>query len=268
MEDQPSKSKKALKVSLVILLVFAHVFFIQIGLLILFLVQYDAIQSIFNEFLSWIEDRPLGGMALIMFAYIVGITIMIPTSLFILTIGIVCNSLMGAVGGFFVALFLVLFCTEVGCSIAFIISRSLLKKTILSAIKPNWIKTRAILRALETKGFKLVLLFRLAPIFPFSLLNYALGASSVTFLDYTYGNIGLVPKQAFYIYIAISVGSVSEALKKEQSNYTELIIILSIGALLSIIAAVYLTIIAKKEIKKILDETQPILGNSEEILND
>ena len=52
MEDQPSKSKKALKVSLVILLVFAHVFFIQIGLLILFLVQYDAIQSIFNEFLS------------------------------------------------------------------------------------------------------------------------------------------------------------------------------------------------------------------------
>lgn len=189
---------------------------------------------------------------------------MIPTTLFIFTIGMQCHNLMGGILGYFIGLLMVYFCTLCGSTLAFILSRFLLKESLLNSVKPSMVKTRAILKALETKGFRLVLLFRLAPIFPFSLLNYALGASSVGIKDYVLGSIGLIPKQALYMYVAVSVGSLSEAIEKEETNTTQLIVILSVGAVLAIIAAGYLTYLAKKEMKKMLEESQPFTGFHDE----
>ena len=193
---------------------------------------------------------------------------MIPTTLFVFTLGFVCHSLMGPIVGFIVGLTLVYFCTVAGSTLAFLFARCLLKDTILSAIKPTWIKTRAVLKAIEHKGFKIVFLLRLAPIVPFSLLNYALGVSNVPLLDYTLGSIGLLPKQALYMYIAISVGSLSDAIKKQEDSTTQLIVLLSLGTVIGIICTVYVTLVAKREMNKILDENQsPILGEAEESLN-
>jgi uncharacterized membrane protein YdjX (TVP38/TMEM64 family) len=232
-------------------------------MIITFFVMFDDIVELLNQFTLWVEERPVVGIMLIMICFIVGITVMIPTTLFIFVLGLQCYNLLGGALGYFIALFLVYFCAASGSTLAFLFSRYLLKETILSAVKPNWYKTRAILKALESNGFKLVLLFRLAPIFPFSLLNYALGASSVKLQDYLFASIGLIPKQALYVYVAVSVGSLQEAVKQESSNKTQLIIILSIGAVLGIIAATYLTIIAKREFNKIIKETHPLLGNEE-----
>ena len=87
-------------------------------------------------------------------------------------------------------------------------------------------------------------------------------------LDYTLGSIGLLPKQALYMYIAISVGSLSDAIKKQEDSTTQLIVLLSLGTVIGIICTVYVTLVAKREMNKILDENQsPILGEAEESLN-
>ena len=54
-------------------------------------------------------------------------------------------------------------------------------------------------RALDTvisrEGFKIVLLLRLSPLFPFALSNYLYGLTSVPFWDYFWGTlIGCVPR--------------------------------------------------------------------------
>lgn len=189
---------------------------------------------------------------------------MMPISLFIFVLAIQCQNLLGGVLAYFICLFLVYFCTASGSTLAFIFSRYLLKKTLLSAVKENWYKTRALLKALENNGFKIVLLLRLAPIVPFSLLNYALGASSVSLQDYLFASIGLIPKQSLIVYVAVSVGSLKEAVDKETGNTTEVIIILVVGSVLGIIAAVYLTVVAKREFNKIIQETHQLLGDTEE----
>lgn len=227
--------------------------------------MFDEIVDFLNEFTLWVEQRPVGGIILIMVCFIIGITIMIPTTLFIFVLGLQCFNLLGGALGYFIALFLVYFSATCGSTLAFLFSRYLLKQTLLSAVKPNWFKTRAILKALEGQGFRLVLLFRLAPIFPFSLLNYALGASSVQLQDYIFASIGLIPKQALYVYVAVSVGSLQDAIKHEANNKTQLIVILSIGAVLGIIAATYLTIIAKREFNKIIQESHPLIEDQEEV---
>jgi uncharacterized membrane protein YdjX (TVP38/TMEM64 family) len=218
--------------------------------------------QIFNDFSDWISERPVVGMILIMLAFSISITMMVPTSLFMLTIGLESYNLMGGLLGFLMGTLMVYVASVIGSTLAFIFSKYLLKKIILSSIKPSWIKTRAVLRALEHKGTRLVILLRLAPIFPFSFLNYCLGATNVSLLSYTYGSVGMLPKQALYVYISISVGSLSAAVHREESNTTELIIILSFGTVFALAATIYLTILAKREMVKIIQEIQPMLEES------
>lgn len=50
-------------------------------------------------------------------------------------------------------------------------------------------KFKSMDRAIEKEGFKLMLLLRLSPLFPFALSNYLYGASSIRFLPYFFGTL-------------------------------------------------------------------------------
>ena len=219
----------------------------------------------FSLFINWILERPVGGMILIMVCFILGIAVMIPRTLFMIAIGIVCHLQMGVILGYFISLLIVYLCIFIGSILAFLISRTLLKECLISLVKPNMIKTRAILKALEIKGFKIVLLLRLANIIPFAVLNYALGASNVNIKDYMLGSIGLIPKLALFMYVTFSVESLTNAISEQKSNTTQIIIIVSIGCAFAIIAGIYIAIVAKREMSKLLDESsEPILSERNE----
>jgi uncharacterized membrane protein YdjX (TVP38/TMEM64 family) len=61
----------------------------------------------------------------------------------------------------------------------------------LARLNGEWRAIRAALdRAVGDQGRKLVFLLRLSPVFPFNILNYALGLTSVRFVDYVVASIG------------------------------------------------------------------------------
>eukprot|EP00970_Alexandrium_tamarense_P008331 scaffold1593_cov193-Alexandrium_tamarense.AAC.32 len=63
--------------------------------------------------------------------------------------------------------------------------------------------------AIEKEGFKLMLLLRLSPLFPFALSNYLYGASSIRFGPYFFGTLlGFAPGTFAYVY----AGDVGRAL--------------------------------------------------------
>lgn len=64
-------------------------------------------------------------------------------------------------------------------------------------------------KAISKEGFKLLVLIRLSPIFPFSVTNYLYGASSIDFGSYLFGTlVGFVPTTTAYVY----TGMVGQAL--------------------------------------------------------
>lgn len=76
------------------------------------------------------------------------------------------------------------------------------------ATKP---KLAAIDAAIAEHGFKIVLLLRLSPVFPFNLLNYALGLTRVQVRDYVLASfIGMLPGTALYVYLGSLVTRASE----------------------------------------------------------
>jgi uncharacterized membrane protein YdjX (TVP38/TMEM64 family) len=69
-------------------------------------------------------------------------------------------------------------CAVFGETVSFLLGRFLLKKWVkeLTADWPMW---SALDAALSEDGWKLVALLRVSPVVPFSIINYALGSSSL-----------------------------------------------------------------------------------------
>jgi uncharacterized membrane protein YdjX (TVP38/TMEM64 family) len=95
---------------------------------------------------------------------------------------------------------IVLFSASTAAAISFIIGRTLLRDYVESVLK-EYPKFAKIDRAIGKEGFKLMLLLRLSPIFPFALSNYLYGASSINFGAFFWGTLlGFAPGTVAYVY--------------------------------------------------------------------
>jgi uncharacterized membrane protein YdjX (TVP38/TMEM64 family) len=98
--------------------------------------------------------------------------------------------------------------STVGACAAFLVSRFLLRGWIERRLA-NSPRLRALDRAVEREGFKIVLLTRLSPILPFGVLNYAFGATKISFGRYALASwIGMLPGTLLYC----SLGSAARRL--------------------------------------------------------
>ena len=72
-------------------------------------------------------------------------------------------------------------------------------------------KFAAIDEAVAREGFKIVFLLRLSPVFPFNLLNYALGLTKIPFWKYALASaLGMIPGGLTYVYLGSAAGSLAQ----------------------------------------------------------
>lgn len=103
----------------------------------------------------------------------------------------------------------VVFSAAAGACISFFIGRYVLRQFINDTFIEKVVLFKALDNSLKEKGFKLVVLLRLTPIFPYNIMNYIFSISSVSFSDYLLGCVGMFPMNMVYIYIGINLKSVS-----------------------------------------------------------
>jgi uncharacterized membrane protein YdjX (TVP38/TMEM64 family) len=97
----------------------------------------------------------------------------------------------------------VLLSASVAASISFTVGRTLLRDTVENAMKDNP-KFAKMDKAVGREGFKLMLLLRLSPIFPFALSNYLYGATSIDFASFFWGTLlGFAPGTLAYVYTGV-----------------------------------------------------------------
>lgn len=150
----------------------------------------------FREFV-----RGLGptGYALYAAVYAVCVVLFVPAS--ILTAGA------GAIYGLWVGVAVVLVGATLGATAAFLLARSLLRERIERMTEGN-VKFRALDRAIAREGAKIVFLVRLAPVFPFTYINYAFGLTGVATLPYVLASfVGMIPGTFAYVYFGSAVAA-------------------------------------------------------------
>lgn len=95
---------------------------------------------------------------------------------------------------------IVLTAATIAACVAFFVGKTFLRSWVegILAENPKFAKLDT---AIGEQGFKLLVLVRLSPIFPFALSNYVYGASSIGFSDYFWGTLlGFTPGTIAYVY--------------------------------------------------------------------
>ncbi|NJR55973.1 MAG: TVP38/TMEM64 family protein [Acaryochloris sp. CRU_2_0] len=143
----------------------------------------------------------------------------------------------------------VLVAAILGTILAFLMGRYLTRHWVQPKLQDNF-RFRAITHAVEKEGWKIVLLTRLSPIFPFNLTNVAFGMTQISLKNYSLGSFGILPGTVLYTYM----GSLSSELTTMDLSASSMPLSLKIaqwglrfvGLAATLVITLYLNRIAKK----------------------
>lgn len=189
-------------------------------------------------FANWMDGLGTAGPLLFMLVYAVACILLLPASVFTMIAGAVYGvgwgTLYTAVGAL------------VAIAVAFLISRHLARDAVARrlASRPELV---AIDRAVGLDGFRIVLLLRLSPIFPFSILNYALGLTRVRFRDYLLASVGSIPGTFLFVSAGRLAGDLATVAAGEASpDSRSSMILLGIGLVATVAVLTIVTQLARK----------------------
>ncbi len=133
--------------------------------------------------------------------YITACVLFLPGSILTLGAGALFGVLWGTV---YVSIASVL-----GATAAFLIGRYLARDWVQGRMRENR-RLSAVNDAVGREGWKIVILTRLSPVFPFNILNYAFGITEVRLLDYVAASwVGMLPGTIMYVYVGSLAGSLA-----------------------------------------------------------
>jgi uncharacterized membrane protein YdjX (TVP38/TMEM64 family) len=172
------------------------------------------------QFAIWVDRLGIWGPIVFIVGYAAATVAFVPGSILTLAAG--------AVFGLGKGVLYVFIAAVLGSSAAFLVSRHLARAVIEQRLAGN-ARFAAIDRAVSAQGRKIVFLLRLSPVFPFNLLNYALGLTNVRFVDYLVASVGMIPGTLVYVYYGKLAGDVAAlaggaAVQKGAAYYAVLVL--------------------------------------------
>jgi uncharacterized membrane protein YdjX (TVP38/TMEM64 family) len=158
------------------------------------------------RFAAWVDGLGAVGVVAFIAGYALAAVALVPGSLLTLA--------GGAIFGLGRGIAIVFAGALLGSTAAFLVARYAARDVIATRLANGGGVARlldAIDRAASERGFLVVLLLRLSPIFPFNVLNYALGLTGVRVRDYVGASIGMLPGTFLYVYYGRVAGDVAAA---------------------------------------------------------
>ena len=208
---------------------------------LLFLRQWVPVKSYLESFLKWTEGAGTLGAIVLGIIYIAGSLLLFPGSVLTMGAGFLYGLLWGTI-------IVSLASTATAC-LAFLIGRTVGRGWVADKISDNK-KFSAVDEAVGQEGFKIVLLVRLSPLFPFTLQNYAFGLTDITFWKYALASwVGMLPGTVMYIYFGVAAKNIAEIIAGEATMSTPQKIFFWVGLVVTIFVVIFVTRVAKSAIQ-------------------
>jgi len=139
--------------------------------------------------------------------------------------------------------------STLGAAGAFLIARYLARDRVerRAARDPRF---AAIDQAVGREGWKIVLLTRLSPVFPFTLLNYLFGLTRVSFGAYILASwIGMMPGTLLYVYLGFAGRALAQAAAGRASRSPAEYALWVVGLLATLAVTLYVTRLARQALR-------------------
>ena len=192
--------------------------------------------------LHWIQQLGAWGPIFVAAFYIAACILFLPGSVLTLGAGFIFKLLVGTIT--------VSIGSTAGACAAFLVGRTVGRNWISRKVATNE-KFAAIDNAVGQQGFKIVLLIRLSPVFPFNLLNYAFGLTKVSFARYALASwVGMLPGTIMYVYFGAGLRNLADAAAGKVEAGTTGQIFFWFGMIATIVVTVFVTHTARKALKQ------------------
>lgn len=195
-----------------------------------------------GQLVEGIRGAGILGLVVYAVAYVAAALLLLPGSLLTLGAGFAYGPLYGTL--------LVSPVSVAAASAAFLLGRTVARPWIQKRVEADP-RFAAIDAAIGRNGFKIVSLLRLSPVFPFNLLNYALGLTRVGLRDFVLGSfVGMLPGTILYVYIGSLVTSVSALSTSPDAGGTLRQVLYWAGLGATVLVTVYVTRIARRALNE------------------
>lgn len=228
--DEPARVGRAARVGLLLVVVG--------GIVAVLLLPFERLLAAFFD-----EVRALGvwGPVLLALAWIPAAVLLVPGSILTLgagfAFGVVVGTLSVSIG------------SVLGACSAFLVGRTVAREWVESRVARD-ARFTAVAEAVRREGWKIVLLTRLSPVLPFTLLNYAYGVTRVSFRDYALASwIGMLPGTILYVSLGAAARSLTQILAGDVSPGGGGTILLAVGLLATIAVTVVVTRAARRALR-------------------
>ena len=184
---------------------------------------------------------PLGIVSFIII-YSIWVTLLLP--------GVWASMLAGSLYGTWIGTIVVFTGAFIGAQISFLLARALMREWIEDRLSSSS-KFESVRQAVSRQGLKLIILTRLSPAFPFSLLNFVYGLSEVKLIDYSIGLIAILPGSIVFCglgSIAGDMASFQDVLINSNNELTSQALRI-VGIITTILSVLIVTRVAKKAIQ-------------------
>lgn len=196
--------------------------------------------------LAWTAGRGAWTAVILILLWIPAAVLLVPGSLLTLGTGFLLGVAWGAVT--------VSIGSTLGAAAAFLIGRTLARDRI-----DGWVEARPRFRAVDDavgrEGFRMVLLTRLSPLFPYNFLNYAYGVTGVSFREFLAGSwIGMLPGTILYAYIGSGARTLAGAATGSGERSTAELALFAAGLAATAVVALLITRRARRALAGKIEE--------------
>jgi uncharacterized membrane protein YdjX (TVP38/TMEM64 family) len=205
------------------------------------------VASFVPRFAQWVEELGAWGPIVFIAGFTLAAVAFVPGLVFTLTGGALFGVIRGSIYVFIGA--------TAGATAAFLVSRYVARDALFRRFS-HMRKFRAIQHATEHEGRKIVFLLRLSPAVPYNFLNYALGLTSVKFVDYMIACIGMLPVIIMWVYYGGVIGDVARVFSGDVQHGVAYWTMLGVGLIATIAVTVVITRAAKRALGASLEEIE------------
>ncbi len=192
-----------------------------------------------QDLLDWIANQGAWAPTVFILSYIGAAVAFIPGSLLTLSAG----ALFGVVKGTII----VSLASTSAAAVSFLLGRYTLRTWIQKKLSRN-VQFKNIDDAISNEGWKIVFLLRRSPLFPFALLNYGIGLTSIRFWPAIIASwVGMLPGTILYVYL----GSLAQVATQETTTAQKALY--AVGLLATLTATILITKIAKRALSHKID---------------
>ena len=204
--------------------------------------QFPVIEWL-TALLQWIEANRETAWGVFIAAYIAATVLMLPGLILTLAAGYLFGLVYGSI--------LVSIASVTGATAAFLIGRAFGREWVRERMG-NAGRLAAIDKATESRGFIVMLLLRLSPIFPFNVMNYLMSLTGMKLRDYVLGSwIGMIPGTILYVYIGSIAGDLTALVSGNYEAGAAGQVLLVVG----LVATAIVTVLIARFAAKTLNET-------------